>query len=95
MRGPRIDPGEAKRILEERAREAGFDLVGVMRAEPLEGGGKRLREWQEAGMAADMGYMHRPVELLSDPKRLQKSAKSVVSLGVSYYPGEHPENTEG
>jgi epoxyqueuosine reductase len=95
MRGPRIDPGEAKRILEERAREAGFDLVGVMRAEPLEEGGKRLREWQEAGMAADMGYMHRPVELLSDPKRLQKSAKSVVSLGVSYYPGDHPENTEG
>ena len=95
MRGPRIDPGEAKRILEERAREAGFDLVGVMRAEPLEEGGKRLREWQEGGMAADMGYMHRPVELLSDPKRLQKSAKSVVSLGVSYYPGEHPENTEG
>jgi epoxyqueuosine reductase len=95
MDGPRIDPGEAKRILEERAREAGFDLVGVMRAEPLEEGGERLREWQEAGMAADMGYMHRPVELLSNPKRLQKSAKSVVSLGVSYYPGEHPENTEG
>lgn len=95
MDGPRIDPGEAKRILEERAREAGFDLVGVMRAEPLEEGGERLREWQEAGMAADMGYMHRPVELLSNPKRLQNSAKSVVSLGVSYYPGEHPENTEG
>src|SRR5918994_4223767 len=95
MRGPRIDPGEAKRILEERAREAGFDLVGVMRAEPLEEGGKRLREWQEAGMAADMGYMHRPVELLSDPKKLQRSARSVVSLGVSYYPGDHPENEGG
>jgi epoxyqueuosine reductase len=95
MNGPRIEPGEAKRILEERARAAGFDLVGVARAEPLEEGGERLRVWQEAGMAADMGYMHRPVELLSDPKKLQKSAKSVVSLGVSYYPGEHPENTEG
>ena len=89
-----IAPGEAKRILEERAREAGFDLVGVTRAEPLEEGGERLREWQEAGMAADMGYMQRPVELLSDPRKLQKSAKSVVSLGVSYYPGDHPENTE-
>jgi epoxyqueuosine reductase len=95
MNGPRIEPGEAKRILEERAREAGFDLVGVARAEPLEEGGERLREWQEAGMAADMGYMQRPVELLSNPKKLQKSAKSVVSLGVSYYPGDHPENTEG
>ena len=95
MNGPRIDPGEAKRILEERAYAAGFDLVGVTRAEPLTQGGDRLREWQEAGMAADMGYMQRPVELLSDPKKLQKSAKSVVSLGVSYYPGDHPENTEG
>src|SRR4028119_2460890 len=86
-------PGEAKRILEEKARAKGFDLVGVTGAEPLTEGGERLKEWQEAGMAADMGYMHRPAELLSEPKRLQKSARSVVSLGVSYYPGEHPENT--
>ena len=95
MDGERINPSEARRILEERARAAGFDLVGVTSAEPLERGGERLREWQEAGMAADMGYMRRPVELLSNPKRLQKSARSVVSLGVSYYPGDHPENTEG
>ncbi len=87
--------GEARRILEERARAMGFNLVGVTRAEPLEEGGERLREWQEAGMAADMGYMQRPVALLSDPRKLQKSARSVVSLGVSYYPGEHPENPGG
>jgi epoxyqueuosine reductase len=90
-RGPR----EARRILEEKARAAGFDLVGVTAAEPLVRGGERLRRWQEAGMAADMGYMRRPVGLLSDPRRLQKSARSVVSLGVSYYPGDHPENLEG
>ncbi|HKH10290.1 MAG TPA: tRNA epoxyqueuosine(34) reductase QueG [Rubrobacter sp.] len=90
-----IGPAEARRLLEERARAAGFDLVGVTRAEPLAEGGERLRAWQEAGMAADMGFMHRPVELLANPKRLQKSARSVVSLGVSYYPGEHPENAGG
>ena len=90
-----IGPAEARRLLEERARAAGFDLVGVARAEPLREGGERLRRWQEAGMAADMGFMHRPVELLANPKKLQKSARSVVSLGVSYYPGEHPENTGG
>ncbi len=89
------DPREARRILEERAREAGFDLVGVGIAEPLLEGGERLQRWQEAGMAADMGYMQRPVELLSNPKKLQKSARSVVSLGVSYFPGDHPENAEG
>ncbi len=90
-----IGPAEARRLLEERARAAGFDLVGVTRAEPLREGGERLRRWQEAGMAADMGFMHRPVELLANPKKLQKSARSVVSLGVSYYPGEHPENAGG
>jgi epoxyqueuosine reductase len=89
------DPAEARRLLEELAREAGFDLVGVTRADPLTEGGERLRRWQAAGMAADMGFMHRPVELLANPKKLQKSARSVVSLGVSYYPGEHPENDGG
>ena len=97
MSGGRSVPerAAARRVLEERAREAGFDLVGVTDAEPLREGGERLREWQEAGMAADMGYMQRPVALLSNPKRLQKSARSVVSLGVSYYPGDHPENDGG
>ena len=90
-----LNPLEARRVLEGRARAAGFDLVGVTSAEPLREGGERLKRWQEAGMAADMGYMQRPVELLSNPKKLQKSAKSVVSLGVSYYPGDHPENPGG
>ncbi|MDP9457821.1 MAG: tRNA epoxyqueuosine(34) reductase QueG [Actinomycetota bacterium] len=93
--GARATPWEARRILEERARAAGFDLVGVTGAEPLKRGGERLTEWQEAGMAADMGFMHRPAGLLADPKRLQKSARSVVSLGVSYYPGDHPVNDGG
>ena len=86
---------EARRVLEEKARAAGFDLVGVTGAGPLKRGGERLTEWQEAGMAADMGFMHRPAGLLADPKRLQKSARSVVSLGVSYYPGDHPVDEVG
>jgi epoxyqueuosine reductase len=84
--------GSAKEIVAEKARALGFDLVGVSRAEPLETGGERLREWQAAGMAGEMAYMNRPVELLADPRKLQKSARSVISLGVSYYPGDHSEN---
>ena len=93
--GSTVDSSTARRVLEERARGAGFDLVGISPAEPLSEGGERLKKWQEAGMSADMGYMQRPVELISNPKKLQKSARSVVSLGVSYYPGEHPENPGG
>src|ERR687894_945908 len=36
-----IGPAEARRLLEERARAAGFDLVGVARAEAPRGGGQR------------------------------------------------------
>lgn len=90
-----ITPGHARETILRLADAAGFDLAGVTGAEPLERGGERLRKWQESGMSADMGYMQRPVELLANPKKLQKTAKSVVSLGVSYYPGDYPENPEG
>ncbi|WP_119070390.1 tRNA epoxyqueuosine(34) reductase QueG [Rubrobacter indicoceani] len=87
-------PRQARRAILRLADAAGFDLAGVTGAEPLSRGAKRLKKWQDAGMSADMGYMQRPVELLSNPKKLQKTARSVVSLGVSYYPGDYPEVAE-
>lgn len=91
----RPDSKEARRIIAELAQEEGFDLVGITSADPLREGGERLREWQAAGMAAGMGYMERSADLLSEPRKLQRSARSIISLGVSYYPGEHPENDGG
>ena len=44
---------------------------------------------------ADMGYMHRPVELLTDPKKLQKSARSVVSSGSLTILGTIPRTKAG
>src|SRR5829696_7750919 len=38
-----VDSAGARRVLEERAREAGFDLVGVASAEPLREGGDGRR----------------------------------------------------
>lgn len=40
----------------ELAREIGFDLSGVARAEPIPDAG-RYREWLEAGMAGEMEYL--------------------------------------
>src|SRR5918995_5183062 len=72
---PVQDRAETRRVLEERAREAGFDLVGVTSAEPLREGGERLREWQGAGGGAPMGYKHKPGGVLSGPRKLQKRAR--------------------
>ena len=38
-----------RRVLEERAREAGFDLLGVTSAEPLREGGERLASGRRRG----------------------------------------------
>lgn len=86
-------PAQTTKALKEMARAYGFDLVGVTPAGPMSEGRERLKAWQESGMAADMEYMQRPPERLSDPRHLQSTARSVVSLGVSYYPGAHPENS--
>lgn len=61
------------------AREAGFHLVGLARAEPLDGA--PLRRWLERGQAASMRWMHERVEERLDPGRLFPGARTVVALG--------------
>ena len=39
------------------ARECGFDLAGVSRAEPLADDNRRYLDWVERGMAGAMGYL--------------------------------------
>lgn len=61
------------------AREAGFHLVGLARAEPLDGA--PLRRWLDRGQAASMRWMHERVEERLDPRRLVPGARTVVALG--------------
>lgn len=69
----------AKRL----AREVGFDLCGVARAEALDPG--PLDRWIESGMQADLEWMKQRREDRLDPARLVAGARSVVSLAVNYY----------
>ena len=66
-----------------RAREAGFDLCGIARAErhPKLA---RLSEWIAAGRAGEMTYLERSLDERLDPTRVLASARSVVSLAVIY-----------
>lgn len=74
------------------ARECGFELAGVARAEPLE---EYLfyREWTAAGMAGQMRYLtdHRAA-LRADPRMLLPEARSIICVGKIYHtplPGSH------
>jgi len=69
--------------LRSLAREAGFDLVGFARAEPLPP--RTLLEWLEAGMAADMDWMAERAADRLDPTRLLPGAQTVVALACNYF----------
>lgn len=89
----RIIPGERYNSLvsdlvariKGAARELGFELVGIARAEPLGSHLEALLEWCERGFAADMSYMTRRPEMHADPSQLMKGAASIITLAVNYY----------
>src|SRR5919198_244807 len=65
------------------AREAGFDLCGFARAEPIPSG--VLGEWIASGMAADMDWMEARLAERLDVRRLVPGARTVISLACNYY----------
>jgi epoxyqueuosine reductase len=66
------------------ARECGFELCGVARAEPAEDFAL-FERWVAHGMAGEMRYLQdRRAELRRDPRHLLPSAKTVICVGKLY-----------
>jgi len=59
-----------------------FALVGLARAEALDGG--PLEAWLAAGHAADMDWMARRKDERLDPRRVLPGAKTVIALAIGY-----------
>ncbi len=71
---------EVKRL----ARECGFELAGVARAEPAREAAW-FQEWAGAGMAGEMRYLtDRRADLRNDPRTLLPSARSIICVGKLY-----------
>ncbi|MEY4667518.1 MAG: hypothetical protein RL518_217 [Pseudomonadota bacterium] len=66
------------------AAQVGLSVVAVATPEELSEDRPRLEEWQERGLAAEMGYMERSSELLTTPARLLPSVRTVVVVAVFY-----------
>jgi epoxyqueuosine reductase len=75
--------------LKRRAKELGFDLCGVARAEPIEDGS--LERWLARGDSAGLPYMHHRIDERLDPRRVVPGARSVVALAVNYWLPDRPE----
>ena len=84
--------------IKSAARELGFEVVGITTVEPLARDDEAFREWREAGFAAGMDYMTRRPELHAYPRRLSRTAQSLITLAVNYYasaPAFEHENRYG
>ncbi len=85
--GPAADVRDAIRA---RAREEGFDSVGITSADAPQGAAEGLTAFLDQGLHGDMGWMKANAERRTDPKRLWNDAKSIITLGVNYAPVEDP-----
>ena len=74
--------------LRQRLGALGFDDVRFAAAGPPAGEG--LRAWLAAGMQADMQWMERTAEKRLHPAQVLGDARSVIMLGVNYWPGKLP-----
>ncbi len=66
------------------AKEAGFDLCGVVSAECQADAEERFRGWLSEGYGDGLDYLHRYLDLRFDPTKLVDGARSVVVCGVNY-----------
>ena len=74
------------------AKELGADEVGVTRAHPV--AAKELfLAWLASGYGADMDYLHRYQEQRFDPDQLLPGARSILVLGMNYFPKTPPNGS--
>jgi epoxyqueuosine reductase len=70
-----------------KARDLGFDLVGITDAEPLHKDYlNNLLGWLDAGYAGQMTWMHKDIEKRINPAKLLPEAKSIIIVGLNYKP---------
>ena len=83
------------RAIKEQARRVGFDKIGIVRAEALDGEHERLREWLARGYQGEMEWMARDPEKRADPQNLFPQARSVIVVALNYYtPDRHSGDPE-
>ena len=85
--------GTLTQKIKEKALELGFQKIGIVRAEPLEREGARLREWLANDRHGEMAWLAREPEKRIDPRLIFPEAKSMIVVAMNYFtPHEHGES---
>ncbi len=75
--------------IKEKARDIGFDKIGITDASPLpESTGHHLRRWLKKGYHGDLEYLERSADKRLSPAKVVEGARSIISVALNYYPGD-------
>jgi epoxyqueuosine reductase len=85
---------ELTHLIKQRSSDLGFEHCGIARADFLSDHEQGLKEWLARGLHADMAYMNRNTDKRLDPRLLLDGAKSVIVVGLNYFPGNTGANTD-
>jgi epoxyqueuosine reductase len=91
---PRLSSHALADEIRRKARELGFDLVGIASAQPSQYR-DYLRAWLDAGQAGTMQWLVNRFDERTDPERYFPGARSVICLAMNYFvPLETAENSK-
>lgn len=79
-----------RKALAARAKEAGFDDIGIARADARPDLPGKLGNWLALGRHGEMGWMEETALRRADPLTLWPDAKSVIMLAMNYGPESNP-----
>ena len=86
VRAQPSDPKQVRQQLDELARRAGIQRIGVTHVGP-DPEIRRLHDWLERGYAGEMSYIERGLAEREDLTRVLASARSAIVVGVAYDSG--------
>jgi epoxyqueuosine reductase len=88
-----MTPTRNSRWITGIAHSLGFERVGIAPAVPPARAGY-YRRWLSAGRAGHMDYLHRNVELRTDPRALLPGAASVIVVASNYHQPVPPQRDD-
>jgi epoxyqueuosine reductase len=75
-------------LIKAKALELGLDLCGIAKADFLDEEKDNFLSWLDKGYHGEMGYMANNIEKRLDPRLLVEKTKSIVVVGLNYFPKE-------
>lgn len=74
----------SRNIIIKEAKDAGFDLVGITRAEHLEQEHNHFKKWMLEGNSSTLDYLSRNIEKRFDASLLVEGSRAVIICAISY-----------